>query len=192
MNGMENEGTGSGQEERRTERPTANQETKPPAGRWIPTNDPRRKNVALATIMSAFPGLGHIYVGYYQLGFTHILIFASLVTILSKGAGGLEPLFGLSLAFFILYNIVDGARRASLYNLALDSGGQMPELELPRNRGSMAGGIFLVGLGVLILLHTRFDMDMYWLEEWWPLGLIGLGAWLVYTGRKNRARSGMP
>ena len=190
MSAMENEDMHGGQEERRPERPTSNQEARPPAGRWIPANDPRRKNVALATIMSAFPGLGHIYVGYYQLGFVHIFIFVSLITTLTQGAGDLTPLFGISLAFFILYNMVDVARRASLYNLALDAGGQMPELELPRNRGSLVGGILLVGLGVLILLRTRFDMDMYWLEQWWPLGLVGLGAWLVYTGKKNQARPG--
>lgn len=185
MNAMENMGV-----EQEQVRPGP---VPPPRGRWVPSgSDPRRKSVTLATILSFFPGLGHIYVGYYQLGFVHILIFASLVTILSQGAGGLEPLFGLSLAFFILYNIVDGARRASLYNLALDSAASAvpPEIELPQNRGSMAGGLFIAGLGVIFLMHTRFGMDLYWLEDWWPLGLIALGAWLFFKDRKSRSQSG--
>jgi len=150
--------------------------------------DPRRKNVALATLLSLMPGLGHIYLGYYQLGFVHMFVFASLVTILSKGAGGLEPLFGLSMAFFILYNIVDGGRRASLYNQALDAGaaGALPEIVIPRNRGSTLGGVALMTLGVLMLLHTKFEMDMYWLEEWWPLLPILVGAYLFQKDRSSR------
>lgn len=158
-----------------------------PPPRYLPP-DPRRKNVALATVLSLMPGLGHVYLGYYHLGFIHILIFASLVTILSKGAGGMEPLFGLSLGFFVLYNIVDGGRRASLYNQVLDAGaaGALPEVVLPRNRGSMLGGVVLMILGGMMLLHTKFDMDMYWLEEWWPVAPILLGAYLFQKDRSSR------
>ncbi|HZL85094.1 MAG TPA: DUF5668 domain-containing protein [Candidatus Krumholzibacteria bacterium] len=183
MNAMEERGPGFIE---------AGAEPRPPAPpAWSPRVDPRRKSVVLATLLSGFPGLGHIYVGYYQVGFLHILIFASLVTILAGGAGGLTPLLALSLAFFVLYNFVDGARRASLYNLALDQAGSqgLPPFELPRNRGSMTGGLFLIGMGALFLLHTRFDMDLYWLEEWWPLGLIAIGVYLFQKDRKSRGES---
>lgn len=158
-----------------------------PARRYLPP-DPRRKNVALATLLSLMPGLGHVYLGYYQLGFIHVLIFASLVTILNSGAGGLEPLFGLSMGFFVLYNIVDGGRRASLYNQALEAGaaGMLPDVVIPRNRGSMLGGVVLMVIGVVMLLHTKFRLDMYWLEEWWPLAPILLGAYLFQKDRSSR------
>ncbi len=155
--------------------------------RWSAAMDPRRKSVALASILSLMPGLGQVYVGYYQLGFIYILIVTGLITILANDAGPFTALFGLSLAFFWLYNIVDAGRRAALYNAALSGGvqGGAPEFQVPMNRGSRVGGIFLVIVGGLFLLNTRFGFDMYWIEDWWPLGLILLGVWLFARDRRG-------
>ena len=153
---------------------------------WPRALDPRQKSVTLAILLSMMPGLGHIYLGYYQLGFLHAGIFAALVTILSMGAGGLEPLFGISIGFFCLYNFVDAGRRAALYNQALAAAGEMPKIEIPSNRGSIVGGLLLVGVGVLFLLHTRFGYDPVWIEDWWPLGLIGLGVYLFLKDVQSR------
>src|SRR5580765_3468184 len=82
--------------------------------------DTRSKSPALAAILSMMPGLRQVYVGYYQRGFVHAAVVASLITILSSNTvERLSPLFGLFLTFFWLYNIIDAARRASLYNDAL-------------------------------------------------------------------------
>lgn len=150
-------------------------------------SDPRRKSVVLATLLALMPGLGHIYLGYYQIGFIHALIPPTLITILASGAGHLTPLLGLALAFFWLYNLVDAGRRASLYNQALDyaAAGTLPEVVVPSNKGSTVGGIFLVVLGVLFLLYTRFDFDMRWLEEWWPTGIILVGLYLFAKDRRS-------
>ena len=157
---------------------------------WPRAADPRRKSVALAAILSMMPGLGHVYLGYYQLGFVHFLIFAGLVTILSSGPGGLEPLFGISLGFFVLYNFVDAGRRAALYNQALEAQAVALEpLAIPINRGSAVGGFVLMFLGVLFLMYTRFDFDMYWVEEWWPVALIALGAYLFIKDRQGRKQA---
>ncbi|MFQ5601448.1 MAG: LiaI-LiaF-like domain-containing protein [Candidatus Krumholzibacteriia bacterium] len=156
---------------------------------WSRATDPRRKSPTLAVMLSLMPGLGQIYLGHYQLGVIYFLIFVSLITILTSGAGGLEPLFGISVGFLVLYNLVDAGRRAALYNQALDAqaSGQVPAgFEIPSNRGSTAGGIVLMALGFLFLMHTRFDFDMYWLEEWWPAGLILLGLYLFIKDRRNR------
>jgi len=152
-------------------------------------SDPRRKSVTLATLLALAPGLGHIYLGYYQIGFIHALIPPVLITMIASDAGELTPLLGIGLAFFWLYNLVDAARRASLYNQALDfaAAGTLPEVEIPSNRGSSVGGIFLMGLGLLFLLYTRFDVDMRWLEEWWPAGIILVGIYLFAKDRRSRA-----
>ena len=61
------------------------------------------------------PGLGQVYVGYYQRGFIHVLVAATIITLLANGAAdALIPLLGLFLGFFWLYNMVDAYRRASL------------------------------------------------------------------------------
>jgi hypothetical protein len=156
-------------------------------------DDPRRKSPALATIMSAMPGLGQIYVGYYQQGFTNIMVIAGTITVLSNsnqwGVNGLEPLLGVFLAFYWLYNLVDAGRRASFYNQALagmETGALPDEVRLPSGAGSLAGGIVLVAVGLVIFSNTMFGVSLEWLERWWPLGLVIGGAYLIYSSVRDR------
>ena len=46
-------------------------------GMQMRMRDPRSKSPALAAILSMMPGLGQVYIGYYQRGFVHILVIAS-------------------------------------------------------------------------------------------------------------------
>ena len=166
----------------------------------LPGRDPREKSPVLAGILSCMPGLGQIYVGYYQRGFTHTLIAGGVITALSQGIGGMEPLFGMFLAFFWLYNIIDAYRKAALYNQAL-AGGE--EIELPADfkslsmRGSLVGGVTLMSVGVILLLNTRFGISLAWLEDWWPAAPILFGGYLVYKAiqeknAENAAVAGEP
>jgi hypothetical protein len=135
------------------------------------------------------PGLGQIYVGYYQRGFIHIIIVAAVITLLASGdMRGLEPLLGLFLAFFWLYNIIDAGRRASEYNRLAEGGNvdALPELT-DQVGGKFTGGV-LVGFGLLLLAHTRLGFDFYWLEEWWPLAIVGFGAYILWRNREQTDR----
>jgi hypothetical protein len=164
------------------------------AATWSPQElrDPRRKSVTLAVLLSLMPGLGQVYVGYYRRGFLHILIVASLITLLANGAGPLTPLLALGMAFFWMYNMVDAGRRAVYTNMLLQAreGGMLPEeIDVSGlSGGSRAGGIALILLGFLFLMNTRYRWDFEWLEEWWPLGFILLGAWLIYKDVTSRSR----
>jgi len=145
----------------------------------------------LAGLLSLFPGLGHVYIGYYQMGLTLGALFIGFVTMLNIGLGPLEPLFGLSLAFTMLYGIIDAVRRAGAYNRALDGlapDQELPELTMPGWKGSRAGGIILIVLGGLLLMETAFDIDLEWLENVWPLALVVGGAWLLYKSREDHPR----
>jgi hypothetical protein len=155
-------------------------------------SDPRAKSPALACVLSAMPGLGQIYVGYYQRGFVHALVVAVLITMLATGdLDELTPLAGLFLAFFWLYNIIDAGRRATLYNQALagTTGFDLPsDFEMPRFRGSVFGGLLLIGFGFALLLHTRWDVSLRWVEEWWPVAPILLGGWLIAKAIQDRSQ----
>jgi len=157
-------------------------------------DDPRKKSVMIAMILSAMPGLGQVYVGYYDLAFRNILIVCGLIAITaSGGAHRLEPVVALFLAFYWLHNIVDAGRRASFYNQALAGLRPMdlPEdIKAPQPMGSFAGGVLLVAVGVTLFLNTMFDVPLDWLASWWPLALVGAGAWLIYSDR--RAKAGAP
>jgi TM2 domain-containing membrane protein YozV len=144
--------------------------------------DPRRKSPLAASFLSAMPGLGQIYVGYYQRGFIHAIVVSCLIALLASDIGPLTPLAAIFLAFFWLYNIVDAGRRAMLYNEALAgrSGIELPEdFKTPGLRGSIPGGIAIVAVGGVLLSHTRFGVPLDWLNEWWPAALILFGVYLV-------------
>jgi len=149
--------------------------------REVYVDDPRRKSMLLASVLSAVPGLGQIYVGYYQQGFTNILVICGLFALgLLGGLGGrLEPVAAIFGVFYWLYNVVDAGRRANLYNQAL--AGLRP-MDLPEDaaapgwRGSFAGGVALIVAGLVLFAHTKFGVPLDWLAAWWPLGLVAVGA----------------
>ena len=152
--------------------------------------DPRTKSPALAMVLSLMPGLGQVYVGYYQQAFINILVVASIIAALNHNVPNyMEPFLGLFLAFYWLYNLVDAGRRASFYNQALAGVGPT---EIPlgpkayEGKGSVAGGIVLIAVGLLFFLHTRFGISLDWLEQWWPMALILMGAYLLYTAFRER------
>jgi hypothetical protein len=129
------------------------------------------------------PGLGQIYVGYYEQGFINAIVVASLITLNYNGVGQLEPLVVFFLIFYWLYNVIDAGRRAAAYNDALAGIGttSLPEEgEQPRGKGSLFGGVLLLVLGVVALSHTLFGLPIDWVERWWPIALIGVGGYLVY------------
>ena len=168
-----------------------------PAKEWsrdpLYRSDPRRKSPALACILSMMPGLGQIYIGYYQRGFIHVLVAGSVMALLAAEAvPPLVPLLGIFIGFFWLYNMVDAFRRATLYNIALQGGSVMPlpeDFEMSGLRGSLLGGSVLVGLGLIMLMQTRFGMSLDWVEDWWPMAPILFGAYLVYKSVRGRAES---
>src|SRR5437764_7203407 len=87
---------------------TSNQsETIPPATSGGP-------NPALAGILGAIPfGVGAIYNGQYTKGLAHLGIFTALVVALSSNI--LEywyPILGITMAFFVVYQIIDGVHSA--------------------------------------------------------------------------------
>ena len=151
-----------------------------------------RKSPMLACLLSLMPGVGQIYVGYYKLGFIHNLIFGVTIALLTgaRGPNPLLPVLGIFLAFFFVYNVVDAGRRANLYNLALDGmeGIEMPSMSMtmPSFGGSIGGGVALIVVGVILLANTRFGISLEWIEEWWPLAPIGVGAYLLAKAVQER------
>ncbi|MFO7655044.1 MAG: DUF5668 domain-containing protein [Candidatus Krumholzibacteriia bacterium] len=148
----------------------------------------------LAAFLSLMPGLGQVYVGYYQQAFLHIATVAAIIALLASGdIPGLQPFFGLFLAFFWLFNMIDAARRASAYNRLLDglAPEELPEhIALPAGGASRAWGVGLIVAGSILFLHTRFDVSLEWLQEWWPLGAVALGVYLLVKGWGPRRPAG--
>ena len=160
---------------------------------------PQRKSPAVAGLLSLMPGVGQIYVGYYKLGFVHNVVFGMIIAVLAANGGplgSLMPTVALFLPFFIIYNIVDAVRRATLYNLALDGvdGIELPEMNvsLPKFAGSVRGGAALIAVGIVLLSNTLFGVSLDWLASWWPLGLVGMGVYLLVKARQERREADRP
>jgi hypothetical protein len=152
----------------------------------------RKKQPAMAGILSLLPGLGQVYVGYYRRGFVNVLVVGAGISLANAHQlQGLEPLFGMFISFFWLYNIIDAVRLANLYNDATAGLGPEDlshELVLMGRRGSIGGGVILVLAGLLFLAHTAFGMPLDWLREWWPIAPVGFGGYLLWQGMRDRRK----
>ena len=89
------------------------------------------------------------------------------------------------------------ARRAAFYNLALAGveGIDLPDdmnVKLPNFGGSVVGGLLLVGLGVILLPNTLFGPSLDWVEDWWPVAPIILGAYLLGKAIQERRQEAQP
>lgn len=155
----------------------------------------QHKSPVIAGLLSAMPGAGQIYVGYYKLGFIHNVVFGTTIAFLATGGGpfpALVPAMAIFLPFFVIYNIVDAGRRANLYNLAIDGveGIDLPsmdmDLSLPNVGGSIGGGVALIVLSVILFSNTLFGVSLAWLAAWWPVVPLCLGIYLLTKALKDR------
>ena len=121
------------------------------------------------------------------------MLFATIITGLATiDVVGVDVILALSLAYLWFYNMIDAIRRATLINRTLDvlEQANLPDdYELPGQSGSMFGGVVLIIIGTLIVLDNNFEVDMRWLEDWWSLGLVAMGGYLVYRSRKEKKKA---
>jgi hypothetical protein len=141
-------------------------------------------NPVVAGILAGFfPfGVGAVYCSQYAKGLAHLVIFGLLI-FGSDHAGSWDALFGISIAFFYVYQIIDAVRTAH----AIQAGQPVPDPfglaqafsfgDRSEPKGVPAVAIILIGLGVLFLLHTM-NIFEFGMDRLWPLILIGLGGWM--------------
>src|SRR5258708_6322860 len=142
----------------------------------------------LAFGLEFIPGVGAIYNGQYAKAFVHVILFGTMVSILSSGeSGGFEPLFGILLAFFIFYMAFEAfhtARKVSMgepvdeWSGVFNASGSPGQAEAGPSSvvGPRAGGAaFLIGLGVLFLLNNLGYLSIHQIVKFWPLILIAAG-----------------
>jgi hypothetical protein len=71
---------------------------------------------------------------------------------------------------------------------AAPAGAPQAALQQGPFRSSLTGAVVLIVIGVLILMANTGLLSGEWLGRWWPLILIGLGAWLFWK-RFNEPRA---
>ena len=170
----------------------------PAAGFASSTTQPYTQgpNPTVAGILAGlFPfGVGAVYTGQYAKGLAHLGIFVLLIVMVSSNVPWyMHMFFGISIAFFIVYQIADAVRSARAIQtgqptpdpfglgqtFSLSPGQKVDTSKIP------IGAVILIGLGVLFLLSNVMEFDV---GDFWPLILIGLGLWLG-AGRLGLTRN---
>ena len=140
----------------------------------------------LAGVLAGFfPfGVGQVYTGQYAKGLAHLLIFAGLIWGASVGGDRYGPFFGIAIAFFYVYQIIDAVRSANAIRLGqappdpfglgktFTTGERVDVHKVPM------GAVILIAIGVLFLFDTLGLFPMHWIGRLWPVVLIVLGVWM--------------
>lgn len=138
----------------------------------------KRKSPSLAAVLSIIPGLGAIYNGQILKGISYILIFASLVGLEDYATGFENVIFGLMIAGFFLYTIIDSYNSARAINLGLEKEGFYPE------EGSILFGLVLLFLGVAFMLVNFGLIEYEHIVKLWPMIFIVIGIKMIYKWKK--------
>ena len=148
---------------------------------YASTTTPGRGNPTIAFILGFIPGVGAIYNGQYAKGLVHAVIFGLLVSILdSHSAHGLEPLFGILLAAFVLYMAFEAHHTARSRN-AGQPVDEFSSVFSGRPGRSNSGAITLIVIGSVFLLNTLGVVELHQILRFWPVLLIGLGINMLHS-----------
>jgi Domain of unknown function (DUF5668) len=151
----------------------------PPAGARKPVLG---VSPGLAFVLGLIPGVGAIYNGQYAKGLVHAVIFGLLVTIQANGAGGAEALFGVLIAAFLFYMAFEAyhTARKRMLGEPVDEFSSLIRFD-PESRGFPVSAVALIAIGVLFLLNTLNILDIADILRFWPVALIAIGGYMLYT-----------
>lgn len=163
-------------------RTDANASASNPYTQPVSPAQPIHASPALAFILGWIPGVGAIYNGQYVKGLIHALIFGLLITAAENTPGSAEPFVAMLLTAFIFYMPFEAYHTATARNRGLQPDEWSSILPMSRYRsGAPIGPIVLIAIGVLYLLNTLDVIDWRVIGRYWPVILIVVGAWMLYS-----------
>ena len=141
----------------------------------------------LAFMLGWIPGVGAIYNGQYAKGLVHAVVFGMLVTMASHTHNDFEPLIGIGIMVFFFYMAFEAYHTAKrrLMGIPVDEFSSLIHYDPNSGRLPM-GPVLLIGLGTFFLL-ANFDLiRIDQIIRFWPLGLIGLGVFMLVGRMKSQ------
>jgi len=134
-------------------------------------------NPGMALLLGFIPGLGAVYNGEYLKALIHVVIFGGLIAIHnSEISGGNIAFIHVAIACFYFYMPIDSYRVAK----ARQQGEARPDPVFETPGRAPIGAFVLILFGVLFLLSNFGLLREDWFAKAWPLGLIGIGVWLLW------------
>jgi hypothetical protein len=137
----------------------------------------------LAFLLGLIPGVGAIYNGQYGKGLIHVIIVGLMISVLENNAArGLEPLVGMMLAAFWAYMSFEAYHTAKKrrQGVAVDEFSSLIPVRTSSQRFPVAP-IALIAIGIIFLLDNLDILDLRHALRYWPVLLIGLGAYMLYV-----------
>ena len=143
----------------------------------------------LALFLGLIPGVGAIYNGQYAKGLVHAIIWGVLMSIANSDAaqGPQEAIFVMVVIAWWAYMAFEAyhtarKRRAGEpvdeYSSLVALGG--------RKENVPVAALVLIGLGVILLLHTLHWLEFERVQRFWPLLLIAAGIYLLIGRFSNQ------
>jgi hypothetical protein len=161
----------------------------------------RLPSPGMAAVLGFIPGVGAMYNGQFMKGFIHVMAFVSMIWMADRFGPIMVPVF-FAYFFYLVFDAYKTAHAIELGQPVPDPFGfekmfgptphpgassfvAAPSSEAPtgvqadtRYRNSVpTGAVVLIVLGLLFLLHT-VGLFEFGIDRFWPVILIGLGAWL--------------
>jgi Domain of unknown function (DUF5668) len=142
-----------------------------------------------AFLLGLIPGVGAIYNAEYFKALLHLLIFSTLVTATDHAGPG-EALFGLLAFGFYVYMPFEAFYTTKKRKLAREGINLITPFDnFNEQFGDMElwGGIALVVLGAIFLLHTFDILPLEQIGKIWPVLLILAGLAFIRRFLKGKA-----
>ena len=142
---------------------------------------------ALAFILGLIPGVGAVYNGQYAKGVVHALLWGGLLGAAITSGRADQPegvaVFAVLLALTTLYMPIEAVQTAR----ALRRGEELDDMSGLLGTSSPVGGVVLIALGVIFLLHSLGYWRLADVVRFWPLALIALGIHILYRRVKEQS-----
>jgi hypothetical protein len=151
---------------------------------WVPQaqhpgKTPGGGRAATAAVLGIIPGLGAIYNGEYVKALIHVLVFGVIISLIDRSPGIFVPM----LVAWIFYMPFEAYQTAKAKAKAAVEGPGPADARIRRRE--TIGPILLIGIGTLALLNELNIIDLDLIRQFWPLGLIALGIWLLVKRKEQ-------
>jgi len=142
-----------------------------------------------AAALGIIPGLGAVYNGEYVKALIHVMVFAAIISLIERSPGIFVPLL-VAWIFYMPFEAYQTAKAKALQAASAAPGGAAGI-----SPGAMAatgavrretiGPILLIVIGTLVLLDQWNLVNLDRVLDFWPLGLIALGVWLLVKQKQE-------
>ncbi len=146
-------------------------------GQAQPRPAPGGGRAATAAALGIIPGLGAVFNGEYGKAVIHVLVFGTIISLIERQPAIFVP----ALVAWIFYMPFDAYQTAKARAASIAAGASASASDgiRPFARRETIGPILLISIGTLVLLDQWNPGIFDHVLDFWPLGLIALGVWML-------------